>query len=178
MNTNKLAYFVAVGVLAFGLASEYQKGNFPALHRALGIAGNSLCRLVTRAEQTLAVARVLVGRQPQEFRVDDQFLAGQQAEVESLMAEHQAEMVRAMAEGHAALDCARQRFDQMHIVLDRAQVQRTRALERMRFRLSNTPNRRMIVVCPRTGAKITVAAGPNLSDLPTDLPNIEVGDRF
>ena len=110
--------------------------------------------------------------------MDDQFLAGQQAEVESLMAEHQAEMVRAMAERHAALDCARQRLDRMHIVLDRAQFQRTRALERMRFRLSNAANRRMIVVCPRTGAKISVSTGPDLSDLPTDLPNIEVGDPF
>ena len=62
MNTNKLAYFVALGVLVFGLTSEYQKGNFPAIHRALGIAGDSLCRLVTRAERTLAVAGVVTGR--------------------------------------------------------------------------------------------------------------------
>ena len=110
--------------------------------------------------------------------MDDQFLAGQQVEVESLMAEHQAEIVRAMAERHAALGCARQRLDQVHIVMDRAQLQRARALERMRFRLSNADNRCTIVVCARTDAEITVAAGPDLSDLPTDLPNIEVGDPF
>jgi hypothetical protein len=189
MNTNKLAYLLALGVLAFGLTSEYQKGNFPAIHRVLGIAGGSLCRLVTRGEQTLAVAGVLTGRQPQEFDVDDQFLARQQAEVERVMAEHQAEIERALAEHQTDLDrstagrradlaCLRQHLDRMHIVLGRAQFQRARALERMRVRLSDAANRRMIVVCPRTGARITVQGGPDLSELPTDLPNIEVGDSF
>ena len=189
MNTNKLAYFVALVALAFGLTSEYQKGNFPAVHRALGRAENSLCRLVTRAAQTAAVAQVLVGHQPQQFQVDSDFLSRQQAEVERVLAEHQADLEQvvaeqravigqAMAERQSALGCARQRLDRMQIALDRAQFQRTRALDRMRVRLSDAANRRMIVVCPRTGARITVQSGADFTDLPTDLPNSTVGTSF
>ena len=39
MNTNKAAYWIALGVLALGLNSEYQHGRFVALHRVAGRAG-------------------------------------------------------------------------------------------------------------------------------------------
>ena len=189
MNTNKLAYFMALGVLALGLTSEYQKGSFPAIHRAVGTAGNSLCRLATRAQRTLATARLLIGREPQEFRVDDDFIARQQAQVEQVIPEHQADIDRALADHRADLDramalrqahldCLQQRLDRMHAVLDRAQLQRVRVLERTRFKLSDAANRRMIVVCPKTGAKITVHTDAYLSDLDTNLPAIEVKDSF
>lgn len=178
MNTNKLAYFIALGVLAFGLTSEYQKGNFPAIHRVVGVAENSLCRLATRAEQSLAVARILTGRQHQEFRVDDEFIARQQAQVERVMADHQADIDRAMDLRQADLDRVQQKLDRMHFVLDRAQLQKVRVLEGTRFKLSNAANRRMIVVCPQTGRKITVHAGPDFSSVDADLSDIEVGDSF
>jgi hypothetical protein len=60
MDTNKAAYWIALGVLALGLNSEYRHGSFVALHRVSEYAGSALCRMATRAEQTVAVARVLV----------------------------------------------------------------------------------------------------------------------
>jgi len=176
MNTNKLAYFVVLGVLAFGLSSEYQKGNYPALHRAVGVVENSLCRLATRAEHTLATARILTSRAPEEFRVDDEFFARQQAQVERVMAEHQMDIDRAMALRQAHLDCLQQKLDRMHLVVERAQFQRTRALERARVRLTNVGNQSMIMVCPKTGARITVRTDP--SDLNISIPAIDVGDSF
>ena len=106
MNTNKLAYFIVLGVLAFGLTSDYQKGHYPALHRALGAAESSLCRIVAHAEQTLAIAQIVTDPPVQEFRVDDRFIAGQQAQVERAAAEHQADLDRVLAGHEVDLDRA------------------------------------------------------------------------
>ena len=180
MNTDKAMYWVALGVLALGLHSEYRNGRFSAIHRVAGQAESTVCRLVTRAEQTLATARILTASVPQEVRVHDDLVARQQAQVERVMADHQAgldrdladrqaHLDRAMALRQANLDCLQQKFDRMHGALDRAQLQRVRALERMQFQLSNAVNRRMIVACPRTGARISVNAGPS---------DLEVSDSF
>jgi hypothetical protein len=189
MNTNKLAYFIALGVLALGLTSEYQKGSFPAIHRALGVTENSLCRLATRAQRAVAAAQLLTGREPEKVRLDDDFIVRQSAQVEQVMAEHQADIDRALAHHRADLDrvmtlrqahldCLQQKLDRMHVVLDRAQLQRVRVLERTRVQLSDAANRRMILVCPKTGAKITVHTDAYLPDLDTNLPAIEVKDSF
>jgi len=180
MNTDKTMYWVALGVLALGLHSEYRNGRFSAIHRVAGQAESTLCRLVTRAEQTLATARILTASVPQEVRVDDDLVARQQAQVERDMAEHQADLERDLADRQAHLDRAmalrqanldglQQKLDRMHVALDRAQVQRARALERVQFQMSNAVNRRMVVVCPKTGARISVNAGP---------ADLEVSDTF
>lgn len=56
MDTNKAAYWIAVGVLALGLNSEYLKGNFVVLHRVAARADAALCGISARAERTFAVA--------------------------------------------------------------------------------------------------------------------------
>jgi hypothetical protein len=60
MNTNKAAYWIAVGALALGLNSEYRHGNFVALHRVADRAGSAVCRMTNRAEKNLAMAIFLV----------------------------------------------------------------------------------------------------------------------
>jgi hypothetical protein len=165
---NKALYWIALGVFALGLTSEYQQGNLPLAHRVADGAGAVLCQIATRAEQTWAVARVLTGRTP-EFQLDDEFLARQQAEVERVMAEHQADMDRAMDPRQIDLDRVQQRLDRMHIVLDRVQVEKLRKLERVRFKLSNATGRQTIVVCPETGARVSDDTdAPDLSDLHAD----------
>jgi hypothetical protein len=191
MNSDKMMYWVALGVLALGLHSEYRNGRFPALHRAANQAESTLCRIVTRAEQTVAMARIVTGQVPQESRVDVQFvarqhpaervmiervMAGNQADLDRALAEHQAELDRAMALRQASLDCLHQKLDQMHVALARAQVQRVRALERTPFRLTNAASHRTIIVCPRTGDRITVNA--DLSDLGRNVPIVDVADSF
>ena len=164
---SKALYWIALGVFVLGLNSEYQKGNLSLAHRVADHAEAVLCQVATRAEQTWAVVRVLSGRQ--EFRVDDQFLARQQAEVDRVMAEHQADLARAMALRQADMDRIQQKLDRMHVVLDRVQVEKLRKLERVRFKLTNATNRRMIVICPETGARVSAdTEAPDLSDIDAD----------
>ncbi|MFY9560680.1 MAG: hypothetical protein WAQ52_10640 [Terriglobales bacterium] len=173
---NKALYWIALGVFALGLNSEYQRGNLPLAHRVADRAEAVLCRIATRAEQTLAVARVWTGWQ--EVRVDDQFLARQQAEVDRVMAEHQADLQRVMALPQVDLDRLQARLDRMHVVLNRAQMAKVRVLDRTRFQLTDATNRRMIVICPKTGAKVSVKPGADLADIDDDLSDVEVGDSF
>lgn len=166
---NKGLYWIALGVFALGLNSEYQKGNLPLVHRVADSGEAILCRVAARAQQTLALARVLTGRQ--EFLVDDQFLARQQAEVDRVLAEHQAGLDRAMALRQVDLDRVQQKLDRMRIVLDRVQIEKLRKLERVRFKLSDATSRRMIVVCPETSDPVTIESdsdAPDLSDFESD----------
>jgi hypothetical protein len=163
----KALYWIALGIFALALNSEYQKGNLPLAHQVAGRAEAVLCRMATRAEQSLAVARILTGRP--EFRVDDQFVARQQAEVERVMAERQADLERAMALRQADLDRIQGRVERMHVVLDRAQLAKMRVLERTRFTMTDATNSRTIMVCPQTGARISVDAGADQSDADVDL---------
>src|ERR1700737_26180 len=64
MDANKAAYWIALGVLALGLNSEYQHGRFAGLHRVSEYAGSTFCRMGAHGEQTLAVARVITSREP------------------------------------------------------------------------------------------------------------------
>lgn len=173
---NKALYWIALGVFALGLTSEYQKGNLRLAHRVADRAQAVFCQVATRAEQTWALARVLTGQE--DLPVDDQFLALKQAQVDRVMAERQADLERVLAEHQADLDRAmdlrqadldrvQQRLDRMHIVLNRVQVEKLRKLERVRFNLSKATSRR-IVVCPQTGTRIVVDAEPDAADLDVD----------
>lgn len=176
MNTKAL-YWIALGAFALALNSEYRNGNFPLAHRVADRAEAVFCRIASQAEQSLAMSRVLTGRPRPEFRVDDQFPARQQAQVERVMAEHQRDLDRAMALRQVDLDRVQQRLARMQAVLERAQLKRVRVLERTRFKLTNAANRR-IVICPTTGTRISLKPGAGLADIDDDLSDIEVGDSF
>ena len=169
---NKALYWIALGVFAVALNSEYQQGNLPLAHRVADRAGAVLCKIATRAEQTLAVARVLTGRSAPEFHVDDEFLARQQADVDRVLAEHQVEMARAMALRQADLDRIQRRLDRVHMVVDRAQMSKMRIIERTGFKLSNATTRH-IVVCPQTGTRVMVDAQPDVADLSVDVDDAQ-----
>lgn len=174
---NKALYWIVLGAFALALNSEYRNGNLPLAHRVADRAGAVFCRIASHAEQSLAMARVLTGRPRPEFRIDDQSLAHQQALVERVMAEHQGDLDRAMALRQVDLDRVQAKLDRMHVVLDRAQLEKVRVLERSRFTLTNAANRH-IVICPSTGAKISVKPAADLADINGELSDIEVGDSF
>jgi hypothetical protein len=170
MDMNKAGYWIALGVLALGLNSEYQHGRFVALHRVAGRADSLLCRISTRAEQTLAMARGLIG--DEIFPSDNLVAAADEAE----MARDQAELLRKHVRDESELirDNVRgQVRDQIRAQANaiRAQAEMRRVeIEQIRFRtrsqvrLARTVNRRVIVVCPKTGARIVVSAGREPAD--------------
>ena len=173
MDTNKAAYWIALGVLALGLNSEYRHGSFVPLHRVSEFAGSALCRMAARAEQTLAVARVLTSRE--RFPVDGLLAATDGAE----MAQAQEELLREQARDEAELLRDRLREEvQAQADVIRAQAETRRAeVEQIRmrsqFRIARTVDRRVTVICPKTGTRIAVNAGMRVAEV-----SPEVEDSF
>jgi hypothetical protein len=167
MDTNKAAYWIALGVLALALNSEYQHGSFVALHRVAENAGSALCRMATRAEQTLAVARVLV--RSERFQVDGLIAATDGAEV----ARAQEELLRDQARDEAELlrDGVQAQADviRAQAEVQRAKVEKIRLRMRSQFRLARTVDRRVLVVCPKTSVRIAVKAGMRLAEVSPDV---------
>ena len=165
MNTNKLMYWLVLGVFALGLHSEYRNGRLPAIQRVAEHAESALCRIVTRAEQTLALARVLT--HPEPLAADDLFASTRDREMA------QAELLRDQARAHVQLvrdevwapaDLIRAQAE-----LQQSQIEQIRWRTLSQFRLTNAANRRFTLICPKTGARISVNAGPT---------DVEVGDNF
>ena len=167
MNTNKAAYWIALGVFALALNSEYRHGSFVGLHRASEYAGSAVCRMATRAEQTLAVARFLTGRQ--ESAEDDLLAADSRAE----MARVQSELLRDQARDEAELlrDGVQAQADVIRAQVETqlAEAEQIRLRMRSQFRLARAVNRRVTVICPRTGARITVNSGMRQADVSPDV---------
>jgi len=171
MDTNKAAYWIALAVFALALNSEYQHGRFVPLHRVSEHAGSALCRMATRAEQTLAVARVPV--RSEQFPVDGLVTAIGGAEV----ARAQGELVRDQARDEAELlrDRLREQVQAQADVIraqaetQRAEVEHIRLRIRSQFRLARTVDRRVVVVCPKTGVRIAVNAGMRLAEVSPDV---------
>jgi hypothetical protein len=183
MNTNKAAYWIALGAVALGLNTEYRQGSFVALHRVAERADSMLCLVATRAERTLAVARVLVD-------VDkvpaNGFLASADG---SERAWEQAELASDQVQEQVRRDVRDQVEELRDKVRDevRAQGELVRAQNEMRradmrqilvrsrsqIRLARSVSQPEIIVCPKTGVRVVV----NADDADTS-SDIEVGDTF
>ena len=198
MNTQKAAYWLALAVFGLALHSEYKHGSFPALHRAAGCASATLCRLATHVEQSLALAGSESA--PPALRTDDfdasaeaRELAEARAELAREEAQDKAEQLREQAQDRAealreqAQDRAQLLRDQARaqaemiraqVPMQRAQIEQIHRCVRSQLRESNAVNRRIVVLCPRSRAKVTVQTAKALSDLGKDLSDVEVGDWF
>lgn len=181
MDTNKAAYWIALGALALGLNSEYRNGNFAAVHRVAESAGSVLCRISTRAEQTLAVALGMTNRE--KSPAVDLFAANQGTEMARAEAQAEAEMLREQARASAEMVRARVRDEiraQADVIREQAEMERAQ-IEQIRWRtashvgLARTANHRVTVVCPKTGARITLKPGVELADI---APDVEIEDNF
>jgi hypothetical protein len=182
MNTNKAAYWVAVGALALGLNSEYRHGNFVPLHRIAGHAGAALCRVTTRAAKTLAVARFLTS--PKVGLPDNLVASAGEAD----RAQARAEMLGERGREDAAIlrDGIRDQVrDKIRAYADviraRAEVQRAEIEVRTRsqFRFLDVSDNGVTVFCPRTAmrmARTTVARASEASSFP-DI-QVQVGQTF
>lgn len=171
MNTNKAAYWIAVGALALGMSSEYQQGRFLTLHRVAERAGLTLCRISTHAEQALVAARVLP---PRDGSAVDNLMASTDA---AEMVRDQSELLREQA--LEKIELLRDRVQdgvrddvgagireqiRAHAEMRRAEIDQTRS----QVRLAHMVNQRLMVVCPKTGARIAVNAGLHSVDVSAD----------
>jgi hypothetical protein len=177
MDTNNAAYWIALGVLTLGLNSEYRNGNFVAVHRVAERAGSVLCRISTRAEQSLAVALGMTNRE--NLRAGDLLAADEGTE----MARAEAEIVREQARARAEIVRERVRDEiraQADAIREQAEMERAQ-IEQIRWRtssqigLAHTANRRVTVVCPKTRMRITLRTGAELDDI---APDVETDGNF
>jgi hypothetical protein len=169
MNTNKAAYWIALGVLALGLHSEYRHGNFVALHRVVEHADSTLCRIATRAERTLAVAKVLTSREG--FPSDDLFVATREAQ----MPWDTTELLRNRDRDQARQEVrARAHAIRARAEMQRSEIEQIRRRPRPQLTLALTADPH-VVVCPKAGARIVVNAEPESADVS---PDVEVQDSF
>jgi hypothetical protein len=177
MDTNKAAYWIALGVLALGLNSEYQNGNFVAVNRVAERAGSVLCGISTRAQQSLAVALGMTNRE--KFRADDLLAANEGTE----MARAEAEIAREQARASAEMVRERVRDEiraQADVIREQAEMERAQ-IEQIRWRtasqieLARTANRRVMIVCPKTGTRITLKPGAELAHI---APAVEIEENF
>jgi hypothetical protein len=174
MNTNKAAYWIALGVLALGLNSEYKHGNFVALHRVVDRTGSLLCEISSeissRAEQTVAAAKVLMPRD--RFQAETLLASKDSAE----MALHQARAAQEQARNEVRdevrnraemiRDQVRDRMlvqaDMIRAESDMRRAEMDRVQARAKFGLVRAMNvrgmnGRLTVVCPKTGTRILVS---------------------
>ncbi|MBZ5664972.1 MAG: hypothetical protein LAO30_10245 [Acidobacteriia bacterium] len=170
MDTNKAAYWIALGVLALGLNSEYRQGSFVALHRVADRAGSVLCRISTRAEEAVALATGMTTRRA--VLPDNVLAAADRAEMIREQARAQTELVREQVRNEilAQRDVLRAQAD-----MRRAEIEQLRWRVRSDLRLASASGRRVAVLCPKTGKRVIVSQA---SELDPDLPGIEVSETF
>jgi len=177
MNSEKILYWVALGALVLGVSHEYRDGKFPAAHRMVASAETTLCPVVARAERSLAMAKLILNP-PAAATTEDVALSAanfnqDQAELIRDQAREQAEMVREQARIQA--EVVRQQIQaRTEMIRAQADMQRARfdqwkGFAQSQVRFSPTADRQMVLVCPKTGARISVKVDP---------PEVEVSDNF
>jgi hypothetical protein len=165
MNSQKAAYWFCLAMFALAVHSEYQHGGFPSLHRAAGRASSTLCRVAARAEQTLAVAKMLAGLPA--FRTDDLLDPTEVAD----LAQAQAEFAREQAQDQVDIvrDQMLARAEMIRATADmrRAQVERTRWITRPEVRINRAGSHRSVVMgfgtCPNSRVQITADVEPGVA---------------
>ena len=169
MNSQKVTYWLALALAAFAFHTEYQRGAFPVLHRAAGRAGASLCKLATKAERTVAMATLIVA-QP-AIVSDDLPSALAEARVAEAwqLTEDQREVIREQVRAQAEVIRAQ-------MIEHRGQLEEMRSFARQQVRISDAASRNMVLVCPKTGAKVKIHAGASLPDPNVELPGLEITD--
>jgi hypothetical protein len=134
MDTNKVIYFAAVGVLALGLQSQYKQGSFTTLHRVASQADCLMSRVAVDAEKTLlaTVGPTFSSSSLRRSAAAESLAASTTAAEMSRM---QAEMMREKARSQA--ECVRETIREQV----RAQAEVRRAVYQMRQELQRSQMR-------------------------------------
>jgi hypothetical protein len=176
MDVNKAGYWIALGVFALALSSEYRQGNFVTLHQVASRAESALSRISTRAEQTLAAARVLTNGDKSALNnllaaTDADEMARAQRELFREQARRKTEFLRDQIREQIR---ARAEVIRAQAETERAEIEQLRLRTRSQFRVARMITRPVMVTCPKTGARIAVHARPESPDTEVQDINIEV----
>ena len=179
MNSNKTAYWIAVGALALGLNSEYRQGNFAALHRIADRAGSAICGITTRARKTLEVAKFLTS--PEKGLPDTLVASADEADMSQAHGEMLQERSRGREEATLFRDGVRDRVRnqiraQADVIRARAEIRRAeieiQLQTRSAFTLASARNSDLTVFCPKTGTRIA------LNHVASGSPEVEGHETF
>jgi len=176
MDTNKVAYWVALGVLALGLNSEYRQGRFVALHQAVERADVALCGATARAERTLAAAIGVTGRS--EFMAEARSASASRLADVRLQSELLREQARDQAEMMGDEIRAQAEVLRAQAEMRRAEMERVRSRARSEFQFVDASDHDMAVLCPKTGARIVVSRAIRAAGVSDDSSEVEVSDSF
>jgi hypothetical protein len=184
MNTPKAAYWFALALFAIAFHSEYQRGAFPALHRVASHAGSTMCRLTTKAERTVAMARLIIERPAPSSgelfarldarqSADTRRLAEDAAETAHEEAQDRAEMLRDRIREQVRDRGREQVRAQAEIVraqteMQRGQIRRIRVLSESEVRITNALDRPVISVTPGRCAQSAIRVAVPSIDLRMD----------
>ena len=99
MATGKAYYWLALGVLALGLTSEYERGGLQPLHQLANRSTLTANCLLVKAHQYVAMARFLMGEAPRTAPMHEWTYASNEhsralARVQAELAGRQADLVR------------------------------------------------------------------------------------
>lgn len=181
MNTNKAAYWIILGVLALGLNSEYRHGNFVPLHRIAERAHSAFCWVSTRAQRTLEAAAILTNRG--RFATHDLLASNEgkemaRAQTEALreQALDEAELLRERVQDRVKENVRDNVRDAMraHAKIQRAEIEKIQLRARSDFKLVRTADRRMLVICPKTGTRISVNPGAKSGNTSADVDSADI----
>jgi hypothetical protein len=178
MDTNKAAYWIAVGVLALGLSSEYQHGRFVTLHRIAERADLALCRISEHAEEALAAARLLTMRDGSAAgsllaSTEAADIARDHSEWVRDQAREEIELLRDRVQDNVGDRIGEQIRAQADVIraqaeMRRAEIEQIHLRTRSQVQMAHTLNRRVMVVCPKTGTQVVVNTGLHSLEISTD----------
>jgi len=172
MNTQKATYWFAVALAAVAFHSEYQKGAFPALHRAANSAGATVCQLTSKAERTLAMARLVVTKPTFSSGEALARLEAQQLADARQIARESAEMAREQARGRSEelreQIRARAEMGRAEREMRHSQMRDLRLFSQSQVRISNAVDLPMIQVRPGRCSKAEIRVEVPSIDLHMD----------
>jgi hypothetical protein len=123
MRSEKAWYWLAAGVVALGLNGAYQDGQLGWAHCLAGQATAYVQRVSERGMQYVAMAEVMVGRSPEAFdRTEAALQKGQGKAVCPRVAMAQREWAKAQARQQIAEAKMRQKFDLIHMRMDKVRM--------------------------------------------------------
>jgi hypothetical protein len=158
MRTEKAWYWLAAGVLALGWNGAYQDGQMGWAHVLVDRAAASVERVALRSQHFVAMAEVMLGREPRGF-------AHTQAAIERVQERIACDRI-AQVQRHTAMARVREQLAEANVRRKMAMVQMK--MDRVRAMTINRANR--FRNCD--GLSKVVVNMPDLSNMNIEMPNL------